>query len=97
MKFEYPTNDITDEKASSNLGGSNSFGFYPISRFNSWHGGFHIEAANEKIQAIADGHIIAYRLPKSYLEETIDGHKYLYSNGFVLVEHEYKSPQGQEL
>ena len=39
MKFEYPSDDFHDENAHSRLGGTNQFGFFPISVNNCWHGG----------------------------------------------------------
>lgn len=97
MKFEYPIKSISDDSAQNNLGSSNKFGFYPLSRFNSWHGGYHVEGKDEEIRAIAEGKIIAYRMPTENTKETIGPDVYFYSNGFVLIQHEYKSPKGQEL
>ena len=97
MKFEYPSDNINDENAQNSLGSTNQFGFFPVSLNNSWHGGVHIEGWWEKIFAIADGEIIAYKLPKEYCEEVIGKDKYQYSNGFVLIRHNYKSPKEQEL
>ena len=95
MRFEYPIKDINDENACHNIGSSNSFGFYPISRFNSWHGGYHVEGPGLEIRAIADGKVIAYRFPMNYTEEVIGTKKSQYSNAFVLIKHEYKRPKGQ--
>lgn len=97
MKAEYPIEEISDENASFNVGSSNQFGFFPISRFNAWHGGYHVEGLGLKIKAICKGKVVAYRLPKEYTEEVIGNEKYKYSNGFVLIRHDYKSPKGQEL
>ncbi len=97
MRFEYPTNDFSDENASLRVGSSNSFGFFPVNVSNAWHGGFHLEGLGEKIVSIAAGKIIAFRIPRRYTSETLGGQTYHYSNGFVLVQHEYNSPKNQRL
>ncbi|MBC7391081.1 MAG: hypothetical protein H7329_17885 [Opitutaceae bacterium] len=102
MRFEYPikitsdTEEGIEDKVVKLMGSQNTLGFYPIGRLNNWHGGIHLEGKDE-VLAIADGRIIAYRLPKTYLIETIAGINYEYSNGFVLIQHDYKSPNGLEL
>ncbi len=104
MKIKYPTiekdtevnEDLNKEKIAKYYGHNNSLGFFPIGRLNAWHGGVHIEGNDQKIQAMADGRIIAYRIPSDYYprEETIDSPKY--SNGFVLMQHNYESPKEQK-
>lgn len=98
MKFEYPVALSGDEdKAPKFLkGASNRTGYFPVGRLNTWHGGIHFEG-DRAIRAIADGKIIAFRVPKTYLTETINGRTARYSNGFVLIQHEYESPKGQQL
>lgn len=98
MKFEYPVALSGDEdKAPEFLkGASNRTGYFPVGRLNTWHGGIHFEG-DRAIKAIADGKIIAFRVPKTYLTETINGRTARYSNGFVLIQHEYESPKGQQL
>src|SRR5690606_2946807 len=96
MKFEYPIK-LDDNTVLREWGNNNQFGFYPIGRLNAWHGGIHLEGADLEIKAIADGEVIAYRLPNKYSDETILKKTHQYSNGFVLVKHYYKSPKGQEL
>lgn len=100
MKFEYPT----DSGNSSFLkGASNTMGFYPVGVLNNWHGGIHIEWGSRKIRSIADGYIIAYRLPEKSIRiekeagENKEKKKYSYSNGFILIRHRYVSPRGQSL
>lgn len=97
MKFIYPikvNEDYLSGEVDKLKGGSNQLGFFPIGRLNCWHGGIHIEN-NSPIAAIAKGKIIAYRFPNDYLEETNeDGNKHLYSNAFVLIQHDYESPNG---
>ena len=100
MKFEYPT----DSGNSSFLkGASNTMGFYPVGVLNNWHGGIHIEWGTRKIRSIADGYIIAYRLPEKSIRiekeagENKEKKKYSYSNGFILIRHQYVSPRGQSL
>ncbi|MBC7388980.1 MAG: hypothetical protein H7329_07215 [Opitutaceae bacterium] len=102
MKFEYPvkiTGETPEEielKVAGLMGGQNHVGFFPLGRLNNWHGGIHIEGHNELL-AIADGRVIAYRMPKKYLVEKIGTIEYEYSYGFVLIQHDYKSPQGLEI
>lgn len=98
MKFEYPVALSGDEdKAPKFLkGASNRTGYFPVGRLNTWHGGIHFEG-DRAIRAIADGKIIAFRVPKTYLTETVNGRTARYSNGFVLIQHEYESPKGQQL
>ncbi|WP_158978760.1 L,D-transpeptidase [Cellulophaga sp. L1A9] len=94
MNIEYPYNikSLTDS-----LKSSNRFGIYPIGKFNAWHGGIHIEG-DSHVKCIADGRVIAYRIPTKYFYEDIgkgkDNPKY--SNGFVLMQHYYKSEEGLE-
>lgn len=98
MKFEYPVALSGDEdKAPKFLkGASNRTGYFPVGRLNTWHGGIHFEG-DRAIRAIADGKIIAFRVPQTYLTETVNGRTARYSNGFVLIQHEYESPKGQQL
>ncbi len=98
MKFVYPVDpkNGNDKYPFYLKGASNLTGYYPIGRMNTWHGGIHYEGDNP-IKAMADGKIIAYRVPKEYHTETIDNKTSEYSNGFVLIEHNYKSPNGLEL
>lgn len=86
---------IKDHKSSSNI-----MGFYPIGSRHCWHGGIHIEG-NLKVCAICDGVVVAYRMPEKYIEVKEEGKPEelakKYSNGFVLIQHHYKSPKKQEL
>ncbi|PKQ61441.1 hypothetical protein BZG02_15930 [Labilibaculum filiforme] len=92
MKFEYPVDGISDPD--QKLGCNNIVGTYPIGRLFNWHGGVHVaENSSSPIKAIADGTLIAYRIPNSALQ--VGESKY--SNGFVLLQHEYKSPKGRKL
>ncbi|TPN85855.1 M23 family metallopeptidase [Aquimarina algicola] len=88
LSFPYIQNNVADI-----LGQTNSFGVYPVNHYNTWHGGLHAEGDKE-IRAIADGRIIAYRILEDYIKEKIDGKTYEYSSGFMLMQHEYKSPEG---
>jgi len=94
MNIEYPYNikSLTDS-----LKSSNRFGIYPIGKFNAWHGGIHIEG-DSHVKCIADGRVIAYRIPTKYFYEDIGNGKNnpKYSNGFVLMQHYYKSEEGLE-
>ena len=99
MKISYPLKDINDNNITRYLGSSNQFGFYPISTFNTWHGGLHLESMLDDILAIADGRVIAYRFSENYKSFVYDqdlnakndkNGKYEYSNDFVLIQHTYK-------
>lgn len=102
MKFEYPVKITADSEEQQEfsitnyMGSRNQLGFYPLGRLNNWHGGIHVEG-NEDLFAIADGRVIAYRLPKEYISETSDQVEFEYSNGFVLIQHDYKSPKEMKL
>ncbi len=103
MRIEYPTLDkegeLTEvektEKVAKYFGHNNSLGFYPVGRLNTWHGGIHIEGDNKEVKAIADGRIIAYRMAENYYPRNNDGNEIHYSNSFVLMQHNYKSPNEQ--
>jgi len=92
VKFLYPKkgSDLDRRKTSS------LYGNYPLSSYNTWHGGTHIEEALAPLVAISNARVIAYKLPSEYLST---GHECpeFYSNGFVLMQHDYKSPKGQEI
>ena len=90
MRFVYPVNQDGSKKGSQDIAGQ-----YPIGALNSWHGGVHIEG-DHGIQAIADGHIIAYKIAKECHKEQLDD-TIRYSDSFVLIEHDYKSPKGQKI
>ena len=76
--------------------------------FNSnglFHGGIHLNAAKfcsntfdtEKIRAIADGKVIAYRIDDEALENEVKGETLLYTTGFFLIEHHMEYPVGNKL
>jgi len=90
MKIHYPIEDI---KSLEQYISRTKVGAYPIAMFNRWHGGCH-QTVEKEIRAIADGRIIAYRLCEDYLTLEVDGTSIQYSHGFVLLQHEYKSPSG---
>src|SRR5690554_6351494 len=98
MKFVYPVdiNDRDDADAKYLKGVSNRTGYYPVGRMNTWHGGVHFQGGRP-LRVIADGKIIAFRVPRTYHREVVDGREGQYSNGFVLVQHDYESPKGQKL
>jgi hypothetical protein len=95
MKFVMPIEGRSAEQL-YDLNRNGSGGFYPIGLNNSYHGGMHFEGERLPVVAIADGIIVAYRLTSEYLEERSSGKTYKYSNCFVLIKHEYKTPKGQE-
>lgn len=92
MKFIYP-------KKGSNLDRRNNssiYGNYPLSSYNTWHGGIHEETRLAPLVAISDARIIAYKLPSEYLFTAHECPE-MYSNGFILLQHDYKSPKEKEL
>ena len=105
MKVTYPLKEITDDNVKDKLGSNNVGGKYPIGNANIWHGGVHLEAqkgTTKKVLAIADGRIIAYRLNKEEKEVTLDegtkeAEKRNYSSSFVLIQHDYESPEGLKM
>jgi len=92
MNFCYPDKDIKDLVNFNS--GNKAAGFYPVGVSNVWHGGIHIEGSGKEICAIADGKIVACRIPEKYVEEVIerDGkkEKIYYSNGCVVIQHKFK-------
>ncbi len=67
---------------------STIFGTYPIGKFNTWHGGTHLESMSELV-AIADGRIIAYQITDNYESVAFEGKDQVYSKCFVLIQHDY--------
>ncbi len=105
MKVEYPllpryrsNPSETDKEKTIALyyGHNNQAGFFPIGVNNAWHGGIHIEDFKTDIRTIADGRIIAYRLPEDYLYEK-GSKKNKYSNGFILIQHNIETPRKVKL
>ncbi|WP_108866558.1 hypothetical protein [Aquimarina aquimarini] len=105
MKIDYPVlpsygdNPTEEEKErtiASHYGHQNRAGFFPVGMHNTWHGGIHIEDFGTNVSAISDGRIIAYRIPEKYLHEK-DNKDIKYSNGFILIQHHYKTPKGVSL
>ena len=90
MKFSYPVKDIDSLDSFFNFSGLRKGGFYPISVSNKWHGGVHIEGDGKIINAIADGEIIACKMPDKYDVEKEDNVDCRYSNAFVLIKHKYE-------
>ncbi|KAA1244508.1 hypothetical protein [Aquimarina sp. RZ0] len=96
IDFAKDNEDYTKARIEALYGHANHMGFFPIGRLNFWHGGVHIDG-NHAITAIADGRIIAYRMATDYTEETFRETTSKYSNGFMLIQHYYRSPQGKTL
>ena len=86
-----------DAEAHYSLNEGGQGGFFPIGANNFWHGGVHLDAGADPIQAIADGDIVAYRINKKALEVKLFDDTLRYSNGFVLVRHERYTPKGAKL
>jgi len=98
MRVNYPIEDIsTDAEAKNYFGHRNHFGKYPIGAHNAWHGGIHLEGVYKPVQCIAQGRIIAYRFTKEYKKTIINNTDHLYSNGFILIQHDYKSKEKQKM
>ncbi|MDO6758768.1 glycoside hydrolase family protein [Tamlana sp. 2_MG-2023] len=92
MKFLYPQKDSNLDQRKT----SSAFGNYPLSSYNTWHGGVHVETPLAALVAISDARIIAFKLPSEYLKSEHERPE-IYSNGFVLLQHEYKSAKGHEM
>jgi len=96
MKFVFPIDGIEKDVA-GNLGSGTKRGTYPIGKQFNWHGGLHVgEYTTKPIKAIADGVIIAYRVQETSTKINDDDKKG-YSTGFVLIQHQYLSPEGRKL
>lgn len=71
-------------------------GIYPIAFDRRWHTGGHLmpSTQNERIRAIADGEVVAYRV----CEKAIDGGggKPDSNAGFVLLKHQTESSGGED-
>jgi predicted chitinase len=71
-------------------------GVYPIAFDRRWHTGVHLcpVTQNEKVRAIADGEVVAYRV----CQHAIDSDAQLDSNaGFVLLKHTSETGEGRTL
>ncbi|WP_108869613.1 glycoside hydrolase family 19 protein [Aquimarina aquimarini] len=93
MKFVYP---VKKQNYDENYF-SFQYGSFPISTFNVWHGGVHLEVIEGELQPIADGRIIAYNFPEQYKEPCVDGTTVQYSDGFLLLQHDYQSQNNQKI
>jgi hypothetical protein len=71
-------------------------GFFPIGASGMWHGGIHLQAADDvtPIVAVADGTLVAYRLTSRWKRDKIGGQEVVYSNNFALVRHEQSWADG---
>ena len=94
MKVAYPYKTTSLKHSFTS---TNRFGIYPIGKFNAWHGGIHVED-DTPIKTIANGRVIAYRIPdEDFVEDLGKGNNNpKYSNGFVLMQHDYESPKSDE-
>ncbi len=95
MKFNFPSDKVNESNVATSYGHSNEVGCFPIGRQFNWHGGIHIEGKGQPIRAIADGIVVAYRVPDYCIG--YDGINGQFSNSFVLVQHKYTSPQGRDM
>ena len=87
-----PTEEDKENTIARYYGHQNRAGFFPVGTHNTWHGGIHIEDFGTDIRAIADGRIIAYRIPKDYFPEK-GNEKNKFSNGFILIQHNFETPE----
>jgi hypothetical protein len=72
-------------------------GIYPIAFDRRWHTGVHLmpSTQNERVRAIADGEVIAYRVCQKAVD---DGSGKLNSNaGFVLLKHQTETGEGRSI
>jgi|GEM_PF-1187405 len=95
MKFVLPVEGMDAQQLYAHNQNGHG-GFFPIGCSRMYHGGIHIEG-NHNVVAISDGNMIAYRYSKEYCSEERKGKKYPYSNCFVLIRHEYTTPNGQPI
>lgn len=104
MKFIYPpiknlnpspnTKSLTFDNLLTNSNYSSDLGSFIIGKNKVFHGGINLVIPNEHgLQAVADGHIIAYRVSKECQSiEHVDkkqNTKLEFSNNFILVEHDF--------
>lgn len=87
-----PTEEDKENTIARYYGHQNRAGFFPVGMHNTWHGGIHIEDFGTDIRAIADGRIIAYRIPKDYFNEK-GSENNKFSNGFILIQHNFETPE----
>ena len=109
MQFKFPLRDkkgkeITESKTLLSALKTENSGFFPITADGLWHNGIHFTdnaqtplAIDEAICCIADGEVVAYRLPATYKQTSVGGVEYPYSNAFTLVRHVYETPKGNIL
>ncbi len=80
-------------------------GTFLVSKKGFWHGGIHItdSGAGSKldlkqgVRCIADGHVIAYRVDRTYPVSQLGNVQAPYSTGFALVRHSMEFPKGTKL
>ena len=79
-------------------------GYFPINTDGLWHNGISFTdssrsqlAIDDTVCCVADGEVVAYRLPATYKQVSIAGEEYLYSNAFTLIRHVYETPKGNIL
>ncbi|SAK55282.1 EF hand domain-containing protein [Caballeronia temeraria] len=80
-------------------------GSFLVSKNGFWHGGIHITESGagskldlkQGVRCIADGHIIAYRVNRTYPVSQLGSVQAPYSTGFSLVRHTMEFPKGTKL
>ncbi|KXU93678.1 hypothetical protein CR51_28805 [Caballeronia megalochromosomata] len=80
-------------------------GSFLVSKNAFWHGGIHITEngagtrldLKQGIRCIADGHVIAYRVNRTYPVSQFGDAQVPYSTGFALVRHTMEFPKGNTL
>jgi len=109
MQFKFPLRDkagkeIIDHTVLLQALRAEKSGFFPVDVDGLWHNAIHFtDAAKDElavdgsVACIADGEVLAYRLPATYKQSSVGGVDYSYSNAFTLVRHVYETPKGNIL
>lgn len=71
-------------------------GFYPVGKNGFYHGGVHLYST-DSVKAIADGHILAYRLNRVFISTKKGDNTFDLSNSFIMLCHEYETPNKQKI
>lgn len=99
-KFAFPFKDVNNINTYNEKLSSTPKGNYLFTRHGLWHGAPHFYGTNfdSKIQVIADGELVAYRLNSKYLKNSdAQEGKGAYSTGFFLVRHKIEYPTNNKL
>ena len=109
MQFKFPLlnregKEITEADVFLRALQREKSGFFPIDADGLWYNGIDFSesersplALDAAIRCVADGEVVAYRLPARYKKISLAGAEGLYSNAFTLVRHVYETPKGNIL